>query len=245
MVRSSELPPGFMAAYLEQYRKLASLDQRNVVSIYEVGETAGGGYVALEFLPGGQLIGAIRSKLPVGHALNCLAEMCLALDAVHGLGIVHGALRAEHFLFRSDRVLVLADFNVTERVSDSIGLAHPVSSSSQRGRRTHASATPGARLDFRALGGILYAMLTGDVALLPGLDDEWLADRAFEATRLPLPLSPLQPCLDGLLGTGSAQPVERAEDVLVELLALKEVFPFDIPHAEVNGVQPAGRRKSR
>ena len=35
-------------------------------------------------------------------------------------GIVHGALRAEHFLFRQDRVLVLADFNVTERVSDSL-----------------------------------------------------------------------------------------------------------------------------
>jgi len=50
----------------------------------------------------------------------------------------------------------------------------------------------------------------------------------FRATRLPLGLSPLQPCLDALLGADPTRSVDRAEDVLVELLSLKEVFPFDI-----------------
>lgn len=167
--------------------------------------------------------------------------MCLALDAVHGVGIIHGALRAANFLFRQDRVLVLADFNVTERVSDSLGLAYPAASAIQRKRQTRAMApVPGPHIDFQALGRILHAMLTGDSSLAT-TPDEWRGDRLFDATRLPLPLSPLQPCLDGLLGIGPAQPVECAEDVLVELLAVKEVFPFDFRHTEIDGARRGAR----
>ena len=86
----------------------------------------------------------------------------------------------------------------------------------------------GPRSDFRALGGILYKMLFGASGFDGSEPESWSADRLFEATRLALPLSPLQPCLHALLGVGSAEPVERAEDVLVELLALKECFPFSI-----------------
>ena len=114
-----------MDAYLAEYRKLSGLEQRNVVTIYEVGQTDDVGYVAFELLNGGGLTHAMSNKLPVGLALNCLAQMCLALDAVHGIGIVHGALRPEHFLFREDGVLVLADFNVVKHVCDTMGLAYP------------------------------------------------------------------------------------------------------------------------
>ena len=85
-------------------------------------------------------------------------------------------------------------------------------------------------------------MLTGDISLLSEPDDESLTQKTFDATRLPLPLSPLQPCLDGLLGTGPGQPVDRAEDVLVELLAVKEVFPFNIRQADAAGVPHARER---
>ena len=232
MVRLRELPPTFVDAYLEEYRKLSALEQRNVVTVYEVGQTQEGGYVALESLAGGELTEAIRKKLPVGLALNCLAQMCLALDAVHDLGVFHGALRAEHFLFRQDRVLVLADFNVTERVSDALGFAYPGANGIARRRQTRAlSSSAGPHFDFQALGRILHAMLTGDTSIIAGTADNWRGDKLFNATRLPLPLSPLQPCLDGLLGLGSHS-VERAEDVLVELLAVKDVFPFDIRPAE-------------
>jgi serine/threonine protein kinase len=239
-VRLRELPPRFVDAYLEEYRKVSALEQRNVVSIYEVGQIPDGGYVALESLTGGDLTQAIRKKLPVGVALNCLAQMCLALDAIHGLEITHGALRPEHFLFRPDRVLVLADFNVTERVSDALGLAYPASSGVRRHRQIRAGAPlSGARSDFQAMGKILHAMLTGDVSLSSNPEQEPRGESLFEVSRLPLPLSPLQPCLDGLLGVATAQPVECAEDVLVELLAVKEVFPFDFRQADADGAPRA------
>jgi class 3 adenylate cyclase len=239
-VRLRELSPRFVDAYLEEYRKLSALEQRNVVSIYEVGQTPDGGYVAFESLTGGDLTEAIRKKLPVGLALNCLAQMCLALDAIHGLGISHGALRPEHFLFRPDRVLVLADFNVTERVSDALGLAYPATSGMQRKPPARAAASiSGTRSDFQAMGRILHAMLTAEASLSTNSDQALRGENLFDVSRLPLPLSPLQACLDGLLGVAGAQPVECAEDVLVELLAVKEVFPFDFRQADADGAPRA------
>lgn len=245
VVQLTDLAPRFVDAYLEEYRKLSSLQQRNVVSVHAVEQTAEGGYVAVEFLSGGELPEAIRRKLSVGVALNCLAQMCLALDAVHAIGMVHGALRAEHFLFRHDRVLVLADFNVTERVGDSLGLAYPAAIGIHRKRQTGAVIPlSGFRVDFHALGRILHVMLTGETALATSAGEDWRGDKLFNATRLPLPLSPLQPCLDGLLGVGPAQPVDRAEDVLVELLALRHIFPFDMRQADI-GSAPRARELGR
>jgi len=63
-------------------------------------------------------------------------------------------------------------------------------------------------------------------------DDPALAERALagnvtsivEASRLPLQLSPLQPCLDGLLGVGHSRPFQRARESLSELVAVKDLW---------------------
>jgi hypothetical protein len=136
--------------------------------------------------------------------------------------------------------LVLADFNVTERVSDALGLAYPVASGVQRKRQARAAAPiSGPRPDFQAMGRILHAMLTAETSLFSNSDQASRGENLFEVSRLPLPLSPLQACLDGLLGVGASQPVECAEDVLVELLAVKEVFPFDFRQADTDGAPRA------
>lgn len=246
-LRLRDLPQVFVERYLEEYRKIAGLEQRNVLTVLEVGQTPELAYVATEFLPGGTLTDAIRKKLPVGLALNCLGQMCMGLDAIHDLGIVHGALGARHFLFREDRVLVLADFNTSERLGASLGLLQPSADAGAGGGQADPGdrEDTGTRADFHALGRMLHEMVTGETTLHAGPMAGSPALELFEASRLPLPLSPLQPCLDGLLGVGSEAPFERAEDVLVGLLALKEVFPFDIRYSDGDGTmsaRKAGRR---
>lgn len=247
LVRSSESTAKLVAAYLQAYRRIATLEQRNIVSVYEVGDLADGGYVAAEFLPGGSLLEAIRARLPIGRALRSVAEMCLALDAVHGIGLSHGALGANHFMFRDSGVLALMDFNLAERLTDPVAPAGPVALGAKGDLQAAAGdPTADARADFRAVGCILHAMLTGDLGLAQTRPDQGSAD-LYQATRLPLSLSALQPCLDGLLGVGTSGPTQRAEDVLVELLALKDVFPFDIQESLPSraGSAPASRRRAR
>ena len=108
----------------------------------------------------------------------------------------------------------------------SIARATPEGASQPPPRATGDDATT-IRRDFRSLGLILQGMLTADPTLAQTPND--ISGPTLEArTRLPIELSPLQPVLDGLLGIGEQRPIERAEEVLVELLGLREVFPFDI-----------------
>lgn len=210
-----QLSPEFTERYLDVYRRVSSIAQRNVVAVIEIGQTADIAFVATEWLPGPSLADMVRKKMSIGVALNLLVQMCLAVDALHDLGMFHGALRADHFLFRDDRVVVLADFNASAHVYESLA------ESQAGGAGTDVAA--GVRADLRALGFILLAMLSDDAAL----GERALAGTVspvFEASRLPLQLSPLQPCLDGLLGVGYAKPFLRARESLAELVAVKDLW---------------------
>lgn len=211
-LRSAEHPESFLERYLEEYRKLAATEQPNLVTVYEVRRHMGFAFVAAEELTGGTLTEAMRRKLPIGLALNCLAEMCMAVDALHDAGIIHGALQADDFAFREDRVLVLAEFNTSDRVRASLGL-----DSGGNQRQDAHFDHPGR--DLRAIGRIFHAALVGTTLNATAMSQQTPPAEVLRATRLPLALSPVQPCVDRLLGVGNAPPIERAADVLVELLS--------------------------
>ena len=220
IVTIAEVADGFVERYLDDHRRIADLDQRNVMSIYEIGRDDRTAFVSCEFLPGGSLQDALRKRLPIGLSLNYLAQMSMALDALHGIDLFHGSLCAEHFLFRKERVVVLADFNATDRALAAVRRDQGVAQT-----ETPLDATAGRRADFRALGLILGAMLLGRA---PGHGADHADHSRITSAALPIELSPLRPCLDGLLGKGEGRPFERAEELLVELMTLREVFPFDL-----------------
>jgi class 3 adenylate cyclase len=226
VVSMGEAPPQFVDRYLAHYAKLADLDQRNVVSVYEAGRNDTAGFVAFECLWGGPLSEAIRKKVPIGLALNYVAQMSLALDALHSLGLFHGALGPQHFLFRDTGVVVLADFNVTAKVLHEL-MPEGAHSASDGMGGVITDAASGRRRDFKALGLMLCALL--DV-LAEGAEVNLDTPPANidRMLRMPIEITQLRPSLDGLLGCGPHPPFERAEEVLVELLALREVFPFDM-----------------
>jgi CheY-like chemotaxis protein len=227
----------FTASYLAEYRRLIGLEQRNVVTVHEVGQTPALVFVATEYVSGDSLADMLSRQVPVGVALNCVAQAALALDAVHQLGIVHGQLAPEHFKFRPDGGVVLTDFNVTARVCASLGISSPEDKTTwlqSDGADELRNATP--RSDFKALGRILHALLTGETALLEGAN-KTSAEELTRASRLPLALSPLQTCLDSLLGLGSGAAVEQGEDLLVTLLETRNLFPFDMRPGEGDGAR--------
>jgi serine/threonine-protein kinase PpkA len=199
------------------------IQQRNVATINEVGRTSELAFVAAEYLSGGSLAEAMQRQLSVAAALNCLGHACLAIDGMHQLGIAHGNLAPEHFHFRADGALVLADFNTSKRVGAKLRATGEGADPAEPG----PSSAPDARRDFEALGRILHALLTGDRMLVTA--NAATADPAAleRFSRLPLPLSPIQPCLDGLLGVAGQAPFAQAPDVLMALRSIREAFEWD------------------
>jgi hypothetical protein len=60
------------------------------------------------------------------------------------------------------------------------------------------------------------------------------------ASRLPLPLSPLQPIVDGLLGIAGEQALQQAPDVLRALSGVRALFPFDSRSPAMPSAAPRG-----
>ncbi|MFN0040327.1 MAG: protein kinase domain-containing protein [Burkholderiales bacterium] len=208
----------FVEKYLEAYRRIADLNRHEIVAIREIGRAPDAAYVAAELLPGGNLPDAIRQRVSIGVALSLLSQMARSLDALHYVGIAHGNLRADHFLFRDVQSVVLADFNVSSRIAAALSIEGGDRSSVPE--PDHAAEV---RADLRSLGMILLAMLSPDPAVM----ESALSDRIralYEVSRLPTQLSSVQPLLDGLLGIEGVKAINNANDVYVEVSQLNDLW---------------------
>ncbi|KAI8913340.1 kinase-like domain-containing protein [Gorgonomyces haynaldii] len=71
-------------------------------------------YFVLEYMPGGDLLGLLIKLdiFPEDFAKHYCAEMVLAIEEVHKLGMIHRDVKPDNFLFNSEGHIKLADFGL-------------------------------------------------------------------------------------------------------------------------------------
>ena len=81
----------FRERFLRESRLAASLEQAEVVPIYEAGEAEGLLYLAMRYVEGSDLKTLLdeRGRLQPSHALAILERVAVALDAGHAKGLIH------------------------------------------------------------------------------------------------------------------------------------------------------------
>lgn len=165
---------------LTEFRREAELGQslkhKNIVPIYEVGETKGQHYFSMEFVEGGNLRDFIniRKKLSPLEATRCVLDMTEGLDYAFGRGSTHRDLKMTNVLMSSQGVAKLVDFGLA-------GVAEDERSDGESAQRALEYATleknTGAprndpRSDLYFLGAIYYELLSG-VPPLPRTKDRF------------------------------------------------------------------------
>jgi serine/threonine protein kinase len=146
---------------------VAALRHPNILQIYDIGESDGLPYVALELLEGGSLAEKVRgTSLAPRKAAELMVPMALAMDAAHRAGIVHRDLKSVNILFTADGVPKITDFGLAKRLEMDEGHTHtgqvmgtPSYMAPEQARGDTKTVGPPA--DIYALGAILYEMLTG------------------------------------------------------------------------------------
>lgn len=142
---------------------IALLQHPNIVELFGVGETAGQPYLVLEFMAGGSLADRLKSgRWPACEAAKLVRVLAEAIQAAHHADIVHRDLKPANVLFTADGTPKIADFGIAKRqqeeltrTGDVLGSIDYMAPEQAQGRRAGPAA------DVYALGGILYALLTG------------------------------------------------------------------------------------
>ena len=104
------------ARMLREARAVASLSHPNVVAIYDVGESNGRLYLAMEYVVGSVLRNLVGNvELPLARRLRWLVDVARALEAAHRAGIIHRDIKPENVMIRDDGGVKVLDFGIARR----------------------------------------------------------------------------------------------------------------------------------
>ena len=189
--------------FLREAKSAAALDHPYICKIYEIGETDGTAYIAMEYVEGVTLQEKVASgPLRLPHLLEIGAEIAEAVDAAHKKGIVHRDLKSPNIMVTRDGHVKVLDFGLAKKIALD---GHAGSATSSESLTAH-DVTPGTviymspeqvkgeridgRTDIFSLGVVLYELATGKLPF-----DELTSGSTYDAilNREPLPPRTLNP----------------------------------------------------
>ncbi|MBK9036060.1 MAG: serine/threonine protein kinase [Myxococcales bacterium] len=141
------------ARLLAEARAMARLHHRAVVPVFDVGEYAGGVYVAMALVQGGTLHDWMHAEpRPWRHVLARFIEAGRGLVAAHDAGIVHRDFKPRNVLVSEAGEVLVADFGIAAASADGDDGATPRDASSVAGTPAYMAPeqAAGRAVDARA-----------------------------------------------------------------------------------------------
>jgi WD40 repeat protein len=158
--------PAAVARFRTEGEAAARLHHPNIVAIYEVGESDGRPYLAMEYVDGGTLARGGGTPRPSQQAARLVKTLAWATHYAHGKGVVHRDLKPANVLLAVDGTPRIADFGLAKllvgghqvtQTGAVLGTPSYMAPEQADGRNKEV----GALADVYALGVILYELLTG------------------------------------------------------------------------------------
>ncbi len=160
--------PGTRERLGREARTLARMAHPNIVAVHDYELDAefpvGAAYLVMEFVEGPSLATLLRQgPLAVDRALAIAGQLCAALVAAHGAGVLHRDIKPGNVLLTPGGTVKVCDFGLaraagTGTVTDG---ALVMGTSAYLAPERAAGGTGDARADLYALGCVLYEMLSG------------------------------------------------------------------------------------
>src|SRR5580700_2227785 len=182
--------PEFTEMFRAEARVLASLDDPNVVRLYEYVESPSGAAIVME------LIGGVSLREILTYQGRTTAA------AAHRRGVVHRDYKPENVLVNGDGVSKLTDFGIAARAGDRPVPAGTLLYAAPE-QMAGASASPAG--DVYAATATFYECLTGR----PPFSGRTAADLVRQHQSEPVPLDPVPEALRPLVAAGMAKDPSR------------------------------------
>ncbi|MEJ3745487.1 serine/threonine-protein kinase [Actinomycetes bacterium KLBMP 9797] len=165
-------PRAAQPAALDRLRREAQtvsrLDHPNIVAGYEFGVDGDAGYLAMELVDGRSLADLLsgEGRLRVEQAIDIAAQVCAALAAAHGAGVIHRDIKPGNLIITDSGGVKVCDFGIARlQTRDTqaalTGSSAAVGTCEYMAPEQATGDAVDARTDLYSLGCVLYAMLTG------------------------------------------------------------------------------------
>jgi serine/threonine-protein kinase len=101
--------------FKQEARAASALCHPNVAHIYELRESGGRRYIAMEYVPGETLRHALsRGRLTLQASLDVASQIASALGAAHQAGVVHRDIKPENIMLRPNGSVSVLDFGLAK-----------------------------------------------------------------------------------------------------------------------------------
>src|SRR2546423_8963414 len=264
--------PGAVASNQDRMRRFeqeataaAALNHPHIAHIYEIGESEGTHFIAIEHIDGDTLRDKIhRDKAPLEKLLKYLTQVAEGLTKAHAAGIVHRDLKPDNIMITRDDYAKILDFGLAKLVETERSLGVGSAQASEVGTRIMAQqslagmvmGTAGymspeqaqgkvkeidQRSDIFSFGCILFEATTGQKPF----EGEDLLDSLHKIVHAPTPLiketntdapNELQRIVRRCL---AKDPDERYQTIKDVALELKEVRQGMAGPAEIDSTVPS------
>ncbi len=167
--------PDRVRRFEQEARAASALNQPNILTIHEIGETEGRRFIATEYIEGETLRQRmLTGPLTLAETLGIAEQVASALAAAHAAGIIHRDIKPENIMLRRDALVKVLDFGLAKLTQpEEAGAEDPTrafiktSAGVVMGTTAYMSPeqargqTVDARSDLWSLGVVMYEMIAG------------------------------------------------------------------------------------
>jgi eukaryotic-like serine/threonine-protein kinase len=226
--------PVVLARFKQELLTARQVTHRNVVRIYDLAEAEGTKYITMEFVEGSDLRQRLQgeSKLGPEESVAIIRQICRALEAAHGAGVIHRDLKPQNIMQDTSGRILVMDFGLARSLESDgmtqsgmlLGTIEYMSPEQALGQHVDA------RSDLFSLGLIFYELLSGKV---PYKADTAMASLLLRNQERAVPVSELDSSVPKELSDIVSKCLERdlahryqsVQEILADLDAWEEKRP--------------------
>src|SRR5438132_3181911 len=253
--------PDRMKRFVQEAKAASALNHPNLITIYEIDETASGHFIATEFIDGETLREREQKPLQLSESLDIATQIASALAAAHAAGIFHRDIKPENVMLRHDGIVKVLDFGLAKLTDRAPAESIDTEALTRANVKTDPGTVVGtaiymspeqargmpvdARTDIFSLGVLIYEMVAGRLPFEGSHINEIMA--AILGDKDPPPLArystevpaELERIVSKALRKNRDERYQTIRDMLLDLKSLKQRLEFE---AELERSKPPSER---